>query len=169
MRAVLLMICLAAALAAGCSTTTPPELVAAVDMTPQARLASLDWLEGHWVGDSPKGRWETLYTAPEGGLVLGVSKEFVGGEARFFEFEKFLVRGGEVVVIPAPNGVNSVAFRLVDHHPGRTRAVFVNPEHDFPTRIVYERRGDRMFIQVLGEPGAEGAAPGFEMELERAD
>lgn len=156
-------------LAVACSSTAPPELVEVSSITPQARLASLDWLEGRWVGDSPRGRWESVYTAAEGGLVLGMSKEFVGGEARAFEFEKFLVRGGEVVVIPAPNGVDSVAFKLVDHDPHERRAVFVNPDHDFPTRITYERDGGRLVIRVETPETADGQAVGFTLELERAD
>jgi hypothetical protein len=135
--------------------------------TPNQRLASMSWLEGHWIGSSGKGSWEAIYSGPEGGSVLSLNKEIVDGELVTIEFEQFVVEDDAVVMIPAPGGRRSeVRFTLTDYDPSARRAVFTNPEHDFPQTIVYERRDDdTLTIDVRARRGGETV--GFTLELAR--
>jgi hypothetical protein len=54
-------------------------------------------------------------------------------------------------------------FRLVEIGPGR--AVFANPEHDFPRRIEYLRDGDGMTVRVSGAGGDGDSAAERSFEL----
>ncbi|MBL8754175.1 MAG: hypothetical protein JNK15_12815, partial [Planctomycetes bacterium] len=53
-----------------------------------------------------------------------------------FEFLRLVERDGGLVYIAQPNGRTPTEFVLTEI--GATRAVFENPRHDFPQRIVYE-------------------------------
>lgn len=118
-----------------------------------AALASLSWLRGVWRGPHESGEWEACYTSCDGGLLLSANKEIKGGRVVMIEFERFKVHGEDLFMTPYPYGRESkVQFRMIENDPAARRAVFANPEHDFPKRIVYHRKADdRLLIEVEGE------------------
>ncbi len=122
-----------------------------------AQLGDLTWLAGSWSGDilgaGASTRFETHYTTPQGGVILSTSKAFgKDGKLRWFEFERFEVKDGVLQVVPHPNGVASVPFTLAEYDPAAKKAVFANPQHDYPNRITYHRVAeDRLLIVVAGE------------------
>ena len=121
------------------------------------RLEDLAWLAGSWSGDilgaGASTRFETHYTTPQGGVILGASKAFTkDGKLTWYEFERFEVHDGGLQVVPHPNGTASVPFALVEYDPAAKRAVFANPQHDYPNRLTYQRIAeDRLLILVAGE------------------
>ncbi len=118
--------------------------------TEEERLIdSLAWLAGHWKGELAGNPFETFYSTPEGGFILGISKEF-HDNGTFIEFEKFEDRDSTVIVVPYPNGRRSVEFTLTDFDPSVQYARFVNPDHDFPNEIVYTVAGDTLTVVVSG-------------------
>lgn len=130
---------------------------AAAPEKPDPRLEDLAWLAGSWSGDilgaGASVRFEAHYTSPQGGLILGTSKAFTkDGKLSWFEFERFEARDGGLQVVPHPNGTAGVPFSLVEHDPAAKRAVFSNPQHDYPNRLTYHRvADDRLVILVAGE------------------
>lgn len=126
--------------------------------------AALEWLAGRWLGtvEGAGGvrRFEAQYTNPEGGVVLGVSKSFGEGDRLlWFEFERFEVREGVLSVTPYPNGRPSVTFKLKSYDAAARKAVFANPDHDFPTEISYQRvADDRVQLLVSGPTKAGGSS-----------
>jgi hypothetical protein len=124
---------------------------------PAPRLEDLSWLAGSWSGEirgaGAATRFETHYTSPEGGVILSVSKALSqDGKLRWFEFERFEMRDGALQVTPHPGGKPSVSFKLVEYDAAAKKAVFANPEHDYPTRITYQRIAeDRLLFVVAGE------------------
>ena len=48
---------------------------------------------------------------------------------------------------------------LLDRGHIERRAVFENPENDFPTRITYHRVGEANLVVTLDQPGVEGEGP----------
>ena len=49
-------------------------------------VSQLGWLEGAWTSES-KGRWtEEVWTAPRGGLILGVNRSGKGDSADNYEY-----------------------------------------------------------------------------------
>lgn len=122
----------------------------------QAPLAldRLDWLSGTWVSEQD-GRWsEELWTAPRGGLMLGLNRAGKDGAARGFDFMRIQAGSDGVLTYWAsPNGKPAVPFRLSASTDDSV--TFENPEHDFPTRIVYRREGDRLVATISGPGGAQ--------------
>lgn len=129
-------------------------------------LADLAWLAGDWVGKVQSGNdWIAHYTDHRGGVLLGTTKEFEGERLTLFEFERFEATDEGVFVTPYPRGREARTFRLTELDLDETRAVFESPVVDFPTRLVYDRDGDRLAIQALME--RDGEWIGFRVDLER--
>lgn len=115
-------------------------------------IERLAFLAGTWRGTYPGGEWESAYTTPQGGVVLSSSKDMRGGKVVMIEFEHFREVEGNIVLTPYPFGKKSrVSFKMTEFDTNAKRAVFTNPEHDFPNKLVYERTAkDELTIQVIG-------------------
>jgi uncharacterized protein YndB with AHSA1/START domain len=143
--------CLAAAF------LTCPGPVRAADPAPgaaaTARVADLAWLAGLWEGEKDGARNEEQWLAPAGGTMLGVSRTLAGGKTVFLEFMRIDEAAGKVVMTVYPAAGAGVPFTLA--RSGPAEAVFENPAHDFPQRILYRREtGERLFARI------ESVAPG---------
>ncbi len=140
--------------------------VAADEKEDETVLSHLAWLEGKWSGPFEGGTWEAWYTSPSAGLMMSANKEINAGRIKMFEFERFTEEAGDVVLVPYPNGRESVEFELVDFDPKVKRAKFVNEQHDFPQEIVYAlKEKDRLVIDVFAT--RDGHRFGFQLELRR--
>ena len=111
-----------------------------------ADIADLEWLAGAWATEA-KGetvRWtEERWSPPRAGTMLGTGLSGRGGKALSYEFMRIAVdEKGEIAFWGSPQGATPVAFRL--ESAGDGEAVFVNPAHDYPQRIVYRLTGRGM-------------------------
>ena len=97
------------------------------------------WLAGHWQTRGGATTTDEVWLAPADGLMTGMSRTS-GGKKPFFEFVRLEQRSDAVYYIAQPRGAAPVEFKLVLGDAQQFRAE--NPAHDFPQRIVYERRGD---------------------------
>jgi len=126
-------------------------------------VTDLHWLAGCWASvDSEAGSGEQ-WTAPAGGTLLGVSRTIKGGRTVAHEF--LMIRAvdeGRIEYVAQPSGQSETIFELVEVGPHK--AVFSNPEHDFPQRIVYERTGDRLVARIEGEVRGEKRTLEFAFE-----
>ncbi len=112
-----------------------------------ADLRNLAWLAGSWRSET----FETQYTSPFGGMILSTSKWLRGDSVVYFEFERIEVDTAGIVLTPYPAGQQSVPFRLSRIDSATHRALFLNPEHDFPRSILFELRApDNLVITVSG-------------------
>lgn len=127
--------------------------VVLVATSPAARVDDLGWLAGEWV-DEGEGRWtEESWTAPRGGVMLGVSRSGRGEALREFEFIRIAAgENGTISYIAMPQGGAPVAFRLVRHDP--VSAAFENAAHDYPQRIAYVRDGDTLTATISAIDGS---------------
>jgi len=117
--------------------------------TAEQKLQALKWVSGSWSGKMWGGEFHAYYSTPDGGKILSHSYLKKGGKQSFYEFEKFDVQKGQVVYIPFPGGRRAKHFLLTES--GRMRAVFDNPEKDYPTRITFER--DENLLEItLSDP-----------------
>jgi uncharacterized protein DUF6265 len=132
-----------------------------------SRVSELSWLEGVWRGRIGTRDFEAHYTGPEGGVILSASKYTANGKAAGFEFERFEVKEGTVMLTPYPEGRSSVSFRLASHDEKARRAVFENPAHDFPTRISYQRVAEDSLTILVSGPGKDGRESVLRYELGR--
>jgi hypothetical protein len=119
-------------------------------------VSDLAFLSGTWTGGDGKSRWESWYSSPDGGQVLGASKELRDGRVIMIDFEQFQERDGVLRMTPYPFGKrSSLEFTLTEYSAERRRAVFENPANDFPSRFEYERSDDdSLRITLVGRTGA---------------
>jgi len=129
-----------------------PLLQDAAPPDPAEQLASMGWLAGEWSGEMWGGRYVAYYSTPEGGKILSHSRLLKGAEVAFHEFEVFEAREGGVHLAPYPGGRPADGFALAELDPEARRAVFENPDKDFPTRIVYERPAEGELRVTLSDP-----------------
>jgi hypothetical protein len=115
----------------------------------KAKIADLAWLAGAWVGTRGKRSIEERWGPPLGGAMLGVSRTVSRGKMIAFEFLRVVERDGGLLYVAQPGGRQATEYVLTKLQ-GK-RAVFDNPRHDFPQRIVYE----------LSDAGGLTAAIGF--------
>ena len=87
--------------------------------------------------------------------MLAVSRTVSRGKLRAFEYLRILERDGGLVYIAQPNGRTATEFVLTEL--GENRAVFENPRHDSPQRIVYELTPDGGLHASIGY--AKGGNP----------
>jgi hypothetical protein len=124
----------------------------------KAAIGDLAWLAGAWGGTRGEGgatSIEERWSPPLGGAMLGVSRTVSRGSMRAFEFLRIVERDGGLVYIAQPGGAPPTEFVLTEL--GGTRAVFENPRHDYPKRIVYELSAEGGLIASIGF--AKGGSP----------
>jgi Domain of unknown function (DUF6265) len=102
---------------------------------PKATLASLAWMTGTWKGTDRGTAMEELWTDGQGGLMLGLHRDIRAARAVSFEFLRIEETSEGLVYQASPRGAPATPFPLIEL--GAQRAVFANPQHDFPKRIVY--------------------------------
>ena len=127
---------------------------ALVAASPAVRVDDLGWLAGDWVSEAD-GRWtEESWTAPRGGVMLGVSRSGRGERLREYEFIRIAAgEDGAISYIAMPEGGAPVAFALVQHNGAS--ATFENAAHDYPQRIVYVRDGDTLTATIAAIDGSK--------------
>ncbi len=108
----------------------------------KATANDLSWLAGAWIGTRSSGSSiEERWSPPLGGAMLSVSRTVnTSGKMVAFEYLRVVERDGGLVYVAQPGGKTATEFVLTELTP--TRAVFDNPRHDYPKRIVYELSAD---------------------------
>ena len=140
-----LVVALAACGPGGCRSTVN----AVMGTEPRGDLAGFVWLTGSWVMVDDDDSSEEHWTRPGGGTMLGLNRTIVRGRTVAWEFLRIESTPDGIVYLASPGGRNpATPFGLIDS--GARRATFENPDHDFPQRIIYERRGNELRVRIEG-------------------
>ena len=123
-------------------------LAISLPLSAESKLEDLSWMTGHWAATVDGVEMEEVWTTPAGGMMLGVHRDVKGAKASF-EFIRIAATAEGVVYLAQPGGKPPTPFPLVESDRGR--AVFANPKHDFPQRIIYWLDGSRLCARVEGE------------------
>jgi hypothetical protein len=105
-------------------------------------LADLSWISGDWQ-TAPGGRRqiEEHWTNAAGGSMMGVSRTVAGDKTIEFEYLRIEQRADGLYYVAHPKArCPGTDFKLT--RASATEAVFENPQHDFPKRIIYRKTGD---------------------------
>lgn len=116
----------------------------------KAVIGDLAWLVGAWVGKRSSGSSiEERWSPPLGGAMLAVSRTVnTSGKMNAFEYLRVVERDGGLVYIAQPGGAKPTEFVMTELT--KTRAVFDNPRHDYPKRIVYELSAEGGLTATIG-------------------
>jgi Domain of unknown function (DUF6265) len=143
-------------------------IAAAHAQTPvtQPTLQDFAWLAGHWRIEKDDVLVDEQWMAPAGGLMIGMARTVRGGKVREYEFT--LLRqepNGDILYIASPSRQTETAFKLTSLSDGT--AVFENPQHDFPKKIVYARLADGSLLAAIEGPGRDGKPRRVEYPFQR--
>ena len=122
---------------------------AAAQQTPNV-VNTLSWISGCWQQKSANGRLnEEQWMAPRGGTMLGMARTVRGDSLVEYEQLRISERAGKAVYHAMPSGQPPADFTAAA--VSDTLVVFENPQHDYPQRIIYRKRGaDSIVARIEG-------------------
>jgi aminopeptidase N len=130
-----------------------------------ATVNQLAWLAGCWEGTLSSGAaYEETWLAPRGGTLVGAARMTRDGRTLSWEFMRIIDDSGTLFYIAQPSGQSATSFRAVD--VGDDVAIFENPMHDFPQRIVYRLTPPATLLARI-EGQRNGALSSLEFPLSR--
>jgi hypothetical protein len=129
-------------------------------------ISSLDFMTGCWVKVEGDTRYEERFTKPTNNMMLGVSQFVKAGTTEFYEFLPIIQRGDKIVYVPYINGSQSVDFTLAS--ASSSEAVFVNPGHDYPQKIIYSKPSETQLVARI-EGLQNGQQQSEEFRMNRAN
>ena len=128
-------------------------------------LEQLQWLVGAWRERKAGVETEEHWIAPRGGIMLGVNRTVRDKGKTSFEFLRIAKTDKGISYFASPAGRPAVEFPLIDCKDNR--AVFENPKHDFPQRIIYSLRDGALHARIEGKIGGKDRAMEWRWEKVR--
>lgn len=110
----------------------------------QASVDNLSWLSGCWEGRQGEAIIEEIWSKPAGKSMFGLGRTLKNNRTVSFEFMQFREEKGSLVFLPQPQGGTRVPFPLKAF--SGDKMTFENPDHDYPQRIIYERKGKGLLL-----------------------
>ena len=119
-------------------------------------LADLSWITGDWQ-TAPGGRRqiEEHWTNAAGGSMMGVSRTIAGDKTVEFEYLRIEQRADGIYYVAHPKArCPGTDFKLTS--ASATEAIFENPQHDFPKRIIYRKTDGGLTASIDAGEGSKG-------------
>lgn len=113
----------------------------------KSSLADFSWLSGCWEGRQRNAVIEEIWSKPGGLSMLGLGRTVKSNRTTSFEFMQLREENGSVVFLPQPQGGTRLRFPLKESVG--EKATFENKEHDFPQRVIYERKGKGLLLASI--------------------
>ena len=105
-------------------------------------ISELSWITGDW--QTPAGgrvQIDEHWTQSAGGSMLGMSRTVGGDKTIEFEYLRIEQREDGIYYVAHPKArCPGTDFKLT--RLSSTEAVFENPQHDFPKRIIYRKTSE---------------------------
>ena len=128
----------------------------------KATIHDIAWLATAWIGAKNNSSIEERWSPPKGGAMLAVSRTVRENKMVAFEYLRIVERDKGLVYVAQPAGREPTEFILVDVN--EKQATFVNPRHNYPQRIVYERSAEDKLTTSIGF--AKGRLQSLELRTE---
>lgn len=104
-----------------------------------------DWLEGCWVSED--GSSQEVWVIDGEQSLAGFSVAIGDNKVGFYELMSLKQdENGSWFFTAYPSGQMSASFKAIQLD--KNSVLFVNPDHDYPQEIRYERKGDRLSASV---------------------
>ena len=129
--------------------------------TETTSLPDLAWITGDWqTAPGRRAQVEEHWTQPAGGSMMGVSRTVAGDKTVEFEYLRIEQRADGIYYVAHPKArCPGTDFKLT--RATATEAVFENPQHDFPKRIIYRKTEDGLTASIDGGEGTQSMAFAF--------
>ena len=111
-------------------------------------LDRLGWMTGAWVQKTDDSHVQETWLTPTDGVMAGVSQTRRAGQKPFIEYMKISVEPEGLTFTAMIPGQPPKPFVLKPGGDGE--AVFENPGHDFPQRVIYRRCGPDLCARIEG-------------------
>jgi hypothetical protein len=117
-------------------------------------LADLAWISGSWQTEPGARRQiEEHWTVAAGATMMGMSRTVAGEKTVEFEYLRIEQRADGIYYVAHPKArCPATDFKLT--RASANEAVFENPQHDFPKRIIYRKGADDSLTASID--GGEG-------------
>jgi hypothetical protein len=127
---------------------------------PPATIDQMLWLKGCWIQVRPNSVVEERWTGPGGGVMLGLGRTIRDGKLRDYEYTRIVEVDGSLAYVAEPSGQEKATFPLKSLTP--EMAVFENPTHDFPQRVIYRTLGaDEIAARIEGQTSGQAKSADF--------
>jgi Domain of unknown function (DUF6265) len=138
-----------------CAALCLASISTALAVRPPYKIADLAWIAGSWrTASGQPPQIEEHWTQPAGGTMLGMGRAVAGDRTVEFEYLRLEERNGEIYYVAYPNAkCPGTDFKLTRLSP--QEAVFENPAHDFPKRVIYRKGANGSLTASID--GGEGA------------
>lgn len=109
-------------------------LAFAIARQPAPTVQDVKWLAGCWESRRAGRHVTEQWMAPAGGTLLGMSRTVANDKTSEYEFLLIRESARGLEYVAKPSGQREATFTSV--RVSADEAVFENPPHDFPTRII---------------------------------
>lgn len=118
-------------------------------------LADIAWMAGAWQTTGGRRQIEEHWTQVAGQSMLGMSRTVAGEKTVEFEYLRIEQRVDGIYYVAHPKArCPGTDFKLT--RASATEAVFENPQHDFPKRVIYRKSGnDELTATIDGGEGTK--------------
>ena len=123
-------------------------LLAAALADPVTQVETLSWMSGRWIEVRNGVVTQEAWLAPSGGKMAGVNQSSREGRPTAVEHMTIVDTADGAILMTLPPGQTPTAFLLKPGAEGE--AVFENPEHDFPQRVIYRRCDADLCARIEG-------------------
>jgi hypothetical protein len=111
-------------------------------------IEEFTWLTGCWTMTRGDAVTQEQWLEPLGGTLMGISRTAKGGKTIEHEFLQIREVNGKLAYVAKPSGQAEATFPLKTF--SLSEAIFENPAHDFPQRIIYRRTANGVTARVEG-------------------
>ena len=150
---------------------SPILLLLALGLPVQAQtktsVADLFWLSGCWQGRQGTAVVEEMWSKPAGTTMLGLGRTVKNNRTVSFEFMQFREQNDTLAFLPQPQGGAQVTFPLKEFTQGKF--VFENPSHDYPQRVIYQRKNGLLVASIEGTQNGKFSRQEFVMRKVRCN
>lgn len=113
------------------------------------KVSDLHWIAGSWQTENAEYRTEEIWTDAIGNQMIGMGRTIQSGKTVFFEYLRIEQRENGIFYIAHPKASPGVEFKLTSLT--KDEVVFENPVHDFPKRVIYQKKKNGIYARIEGE------------------
>ena len=127
-------------------------------------INNLKWITGCWESNNKNELVTEQWMKPAGNSMLGMSRTVTNSKTTAYEFLRIVQEHSEVFYIANPSKQQETSFKLIKQT--NNEAIFENPTHDFPQRIIYRLKSKTSLVARI-EGDNKGKQMGFDYPMKR--